>query len=809
MKNKKFTIIILMIVLIIGIGGMTYAYFALDQNTNSSQLTIETEELRLILEDGTNEHGEITGMIDANHTEYTTYLSITNEGSRDVFAKLFFKGLSNNFSNDLVYSLQEVDSTRTKVMKTIKYEQPVPESSGTNQVLADGLLAPSGIVSEKNITPTTKYYKVTIKYLYSDTKNQDIDLGKTFYTGFDLEQGEELNSNIVMIDNIEDLVELANEVNRGDNKSGKEYKLMRNLDFNSDDSYLDPTTTKYGDINKNNIVEPIKTELTTSAGWNPIGNGTNQFSGTFNGQNNELQHLYINNSDTNITNVGLFGYVNEGNINNLGIKDVNITSSVSSFIGGLVGTLKKGIIDNSYSEVTSVNENIINIKATNSNSIRIGGLVGEILGTSEIKNSHNASNILDGYEIGGLVGNNHETVKIDNCYNNGVIKNTTGPSTGGIIGSNWHGEAKKTTISNTQNTGKVIVDSSTISEGPYVGGFIGYFGGEELYINDSYNEGNVTYNNNANLTTNPNIGGLLGHLGNNKTKPVILNNVHNSGNISINVKTYTASYNVLSGGLISRPDYCNLVINNSYNEGNITGSSITGGLSAHSVFGTLIINNSYNKGNLESTISNNSQFTGMGGLISNEWQSKNYIINSYNIGSLSIKNTQMSNSRLGGLVSVKDNESVMYIYNSYNAGAISNTNVYSSSTGIEGAHYTGTSTINNVFNIATITNTSSDKYGIALYVSPGTLNISNAYYNNNVSRGSNDANANNNTTSMSLTDMKASSFVTTLNNNRSNISLPTELNGYTLSTWCNSDNGPVLDYQVPTSEKSTRCPAYN
>lgn len=62
---------------------------------------------------------------------------------------------------------------------------------------------------------------------------------------------------------------------------------------------------------------------------------------------------------------------------------------------------------------------------------------------------------------------------------------------------------------------------------------------------------------------------------------------------------------------------------------------------------------------------------------------------------------------------------------------------------------------------------------------------------------------------MSLSQMQDASFVTTLNNNRSSIALPSELSGYTLSTWCKSDNGPVLDYQVPESERSTRCPAYN
>jgi hypothetical protein len=72
------------------------------------------------------------------------------------------------------------------------------------------------------------------------------------------------------------------------------------------------------------------TELASStadggAGWLPIGTNTagNYFTGSFNGSGYKISNLFI--SRSGINHIGLFGYVEGGNISNIGLINVNIT----------------------------------------------------------------------------------------------------------------------------------------------------------------------------------------------------------------------------------------------------------------------------------------------------------------------------------------------------------------------------------------------------------------------------------------------------------------------------------------------------
>ena len=78
---------------------------------------------------------------------------------------------------------------------------------------------------------------------------------------------------IIEINYIEDLVELSNSVNSGNTYSNSTVKLMRTLDFNDSNSYRDVTSTSYGNINGNEEIEDIKTELTTGTGFKPAFKG--------------------------------------------------------------------------------------------------------------------------------------------------------------------------------------------------------------------------------------------------------------------------------------------------------------------------------------------------------------------------------------------------------------------------------------------------------------------------------------------------------------------------------------------------------
>ena len=132
--------------------------------------------------------------------------------------------------------------------------------------------------------------------------------------------------------NIEDLIVLSNmtngngikfengkpiEVTKQNNFKDKYIKLNRNLNFKSKLSYANSERIDFGDIN-GNLADGNKLieEMTTGSGFIPIGKTLQtQFCGNFEGNYFEIKEIYIN----GIESIGLFGYVSDGNIRNLGL----------------------------------------------------------------------------------------------------------------------------------------------------------------------------------------------------------------------------------------------------------------------------------------------------------------------------------------------------------------------------------------------------------------------------------------------------------------------------------------------------------
>jgi len=61
-------------------------------------------------------------------------------------------------------------------------------------------------------------------------------------------------------------------------------------------------------------------------GFIPVGGSYDGFGGTFNGANNTISDLYINDTGSNL-NLGLFGYVDNGNVSNVGLINPNVTGT--------------------------------------------------------------------------------------------------------------------------------------------------------------------------------------------------------------------------------------------------------------------------------------------------------------------------------------------------------------------------------------------------------------------------------------------------------------------------------------------------
>jgi len=167
-----------------------------------------------------------------------------------------------------------------------------------------------------------------------------------------------------------------------------------------------------------------------------------KFSGTLNGNNHAIynSNVKINNEkfSSEKTFGGIFGELN-GNINNLKLKNINITSaSIHSgsfvLIGGLAGKMTGGMIDNVTVQVN------IDIDRALSTS---GGIVGS-LESGTITNSSISSNtsIFSNGDIGGIAGWNKGTIK--NSYSYASISyyyiNDNARSVDGIVGYNNSGK---------------------------------------------------------------------------------------------------------------------------------------------------------------------------------------------------------------------------------------------------------------------------------------------------------------------------------------------------------------------------------
>ncbi len=222
------------------------------------------------------------------------------------------------------------------------------------------------------------------------------------------------------------------------------YELTADLEFDTDGS----GSADSGDEDWND-----------EAGWDPIGDGTNNFSATFHGNGHTISNLYISRPTTAY--VGLFGYTDSSaRVQNVGIVDISVTGG--SDVGGLVGE-NAGNIRESYSTGSISGE---------ANSIRVGGLVGYNRGRVVV--SYSTSSVSGGSETGGLVGQNKGNVIAS--YATGAVAGVaggTGTGVGGLVGFHSLG-----TIIASYSTGQV---TGTTGAG-------GLVGASQATVTDSYRD---------------------------------------------------------------------------------------------------------------------------------------------------------------------------------------------------------------------------------------------------------------------------------------------------------------------------------
>ena len=376
----------------------------------------------------------------------------------------------------------------------------------------------------------------------------------------------EENGTEYTINSIEDLVVFAYDVKSGNTYSGKTVKLGLSLDFNSTKSYVEPFSTSYGTYGYNG---ELKTLLTSGEGFIPIGvesdeEGTNSFSGTFDGQGNQIINLYIN-DDRDNGNVGLFA-VNYGTIENLGLIQVNITRKDEEgwLTGGVVGQNRAdAVISNCF--VTG------NIKINGIDAV--GGITGHNMGN--VSDCYNVANIFlentvdkNTTRVAGIVATNSGTGIIERCYNLGnlelIVTNTLEERAEIISGG--IGAVSSGVINECYNLGKINVKTESLGNGKIEIQVGGISGSGKLEIRNSYNRGDIISNCNRGSLY---IAGIVGKTSDSSN--ININNCYNVGNIQGNCEE---SLDI--GGIAS---ILNTNINNCYylNQDNFTNTETGAG----------------------------------------------------------------------------------------------------------------------------------------------------------------------------------------------------------------------------------------
>ena len=199
---------------------------------------------------------------------------------------------------------------------------------------------------------------------------------------------------------------------------------------------------------KTDINITLAKDITLTEVWTPIGNYSNQYTGTFDGNDHAISGLTIDQSGTRY--VGLIGCIALGGaVKNLKLTNVNVSGNMSvgavagwndgtisgcSVSGNIKGSQSVGgVVGHTYGNVTdcSVEGMVI---GTNKIS-QTGGIVG-VADNVHVTECHSSA-IVEGISyVGGIVGMGNGS-NITACYATGEVKATIASgeaNAGGVVG---------------------------------------------------------------------------------------------------------------------------------------------------------------------------------------------------------------------------------------------------------------------------------------------------------------------------------------------------------------------------------------
>jgi uncharacterized protein YjdB len=362
------------------------------------------------------------------------------------------------------------------------------------------------------------------------------------------------------------------------------------------------------------------------AGFVPIGTSAAPFTGELEGGSHRIKGLYQNITDDAVIYGGLFGFMQNAVVKNLGMEEGDFTLAVNgtadTYIGGFAGYADSSIFENcSFSGNVSAGNSAYGVYA--------GGIAGNVSLDSIVSGCSNTGDIAIntiGY-AGGITGKAYNGTTVSDCQNAGDVTGN-GHMSGGIAGF----VSKNGTVSNCRNTGGIATN------GNYTGGIAGYVSNMSN-INLCTNSGEINGKNDT--------GGITGCV----TASTVLNCTNNGAVGGM------GSIDGYKGGITGYA-VSNGVVRNCFNTGTVNGTDYTGGIAGHIYDGK--VEKCYNTGSITATGNNAGGITGYvtnGGAVND----------CYNTGDIVVA----VNKNAGGIAGCLNSGALVRCYNTGNVSGSS------------------------------------------------------------------------------------------------------------------------------------------
>ena len=372
--------------------------------------------------------------------------------------------------------------------------------------------------------------------------------------------------------------------------------------------------------------------------WEPIGTSRSAaFTGTFDGQGYVIRNLKITSERTY---VGLFGYVNDAIIMNVGLENtsLDVNSAHEIYAGGICGFASSVSMTNCYN-------------------------AGKVAMTSASNYVSSAGGIL------GFASLANGAMAISDCYNLGAItvSSLSSASAGGIIGyvstSTEPSSSFSLSVRGCYNAGDVSTASSATSSS---GGIIGYAFSytSALSLTDCNNTGTIE-SASSSVNAVSTAGGIIGYSFSSRDASFEIARCNSTGDVN------SAKY---AGGICGYSVSTSGSIHHCYNTGKVTSGGYAGGINGYTyvvgfsdALSAFSVDKCYNVGEVTSTSSASSSYIGgISGSVDADTFSTIALRNCYSTGNLSAS-APSGDAILGGIIGSGNGTTMTHCY--WNADA--------------------------------------------------------------------------------------------------------------------------------------------